>query len=109
METADVKCCGGVETTFLSCDSTGGQSGDIENSAVWQVLIIAFNIVTGVVGIAAVGGLVWGAIMYSTAQDNASQVQQAVGVIRNVVIGVVMYVAMFSILQYLIPGGIFNP
>lgn len=107
-ETADNKCCGGVKTSLIPCASTGGETSNVEESAVWQVLVFILNIVTGIVGVVAVGGIVYGAMMYASAQDNASQVQEAVGIIRNVIIGIVMYLGMFALLQYLIPGGIFN-
>lgn len=100
--------CGGVEVSFLECDSkrdTG--SSDVDQSALWTILEMVLGIMIGLVGIAAVGGLVYAAIMYSSAQDNASQVQQAKDVIRNVIIGLVMFLFMWAGLQYLIPGGIF--
>lgn len=98
--------CGGVDVAILpNCGDGGGD--DIENSAVWFILTLALNILAGLVGVAAVGGIVYGAIMYSSAQDNANQVQEAIGIIRNVVIGLVLFIVMFAALQYLIPGGIF--
>lgn len=100
--------CGGVDVAFLECDSkrnTG--SKEIEDSALWTILEMVLNIMIGLVGIAAVGGLVFAAIIYSSAQDNASQVQQAKDMIRNVVIGIVLFLFMWSGLQYLVPGGIF--
>lgn len=98
--------CGGVEVAYLECKTDN--SGDpVQDSALWAILTLVLNIMIGAVGIAAVGGLVYAAIMYSSAQDNASQVQQAKDVIRNVILGLVMFLVMWSALQYLIPGGIF--
>lgn len=100
--------CGGVDVAFLECDEGHRPSGDaVEDSALWRILEMVLNIMVGLVGIAAVGGLVFAAIMYSSAQDNASQVQQAKDTIRNVIVGIVMFLFMWSGLQYLIPGGIF--
>lgn len=101
------KTCGGVDVAFLTCKvDTKGDA--VQRSALWAILQMVLNIMIGLVGIAAVGGLVYAAIMYSSAQDNASQVQQAKDTIRNVIIGVVMFLFMWSGLQYLIPGGIFG-
>ena len=100
--------CGGVDTAVLECGGNGGGNGDISQSGVWKLLELALTILIGVVGIAAVGGIVYGAIMYASAQDNASQVQQAVGIIRNVIIGLALFILMWSVLQYLIPGGLFG-
>lgn len=98
--------CGGVEVAILNCETRS--TGDaVEQSALWAILELTLNILIGAVGIAAVGGLIYGAIMYSSARDNPGQVQEAIGVIRNVIIGLVLFVLMFAILQYLIPGGIF--
>lgn len=98
--------CAGVKTSIINCDASGEDG--IENSGLWALLIIALNILAGLVGVVAVGGIVYGAIMYSSAQDNASQVQEAIGIIRNVVIGIVLFMGMYTILQALIPGGIFD-
>lgn len=103
---AHAATCGDVEVAYLECQTD--DSGDpVQDSALWAILTIVLNIMIGAVGIAAVGGLVYAAIMYSSAQDNASQVQQAKDVIRNVIIGLVMFLIMWTGLQYLIPGGIF--
>lgn len=106
-QAAGTKTCGGVDTAVLSCSQQGGNQ-PLEQSAIWGLLLIAINILTGLVVVVAIGGLVYGAIMYSSAQDNASQVQEAVGIIRNVIIGLVLYVGMYALLNFLIPGGIFQ-
>lgn len=98
--------CGGAQTSIISCTQSS-QGSDATNSGVWGVLLIALNIMTAGVGIAAVGGIVYGAIMYSTAGDSASQTQKAIEIIRNVVIGLAAYGAMYLVLNFLIPGGIF--
>ena len=98
--------CAGVDVAILKCDASGGEN--VEDSGVWALLIIALNILAGLVGIVAVGGIVYGAIMYASAQDNASQVQEAIGIIRNVVIGLVLFLSMYALLQFLIPGGVFG-
>lgn len=103
---AHAATCGGVDVAYLECETDN--SGDpVQDSALWAILTMVLNIMIGAVGIAAVGGLVYAAIMYSSAQDNASQVQQAKDAIRNVIIGLVMFLVMWSGLQFLIPGGIF--
>lgn len=100
-------CCGGVVTSVINCDQSG-DTGSIENSGVWGLLLLAINILTGAIGIAAVGGLVFGGIMYSSAGGNPEKTKQAITIITNVVIGIVAYVLMYSVLNYLIPGGLFK-
>lgn len=105
---ADGKCAG-VDVSYLDalCDGGDGSSGEIEDSGLWQILTGVLNIMVAGVGVLAVAGMVYGAILYSSAADNQSQVEQAMTVFRNVVIGLVTFALMYSILQFLIPGGIF--
>ena len=100
--------CGGVQTSVIGCGQTGGSDAPIANTGVWGVLLLAINILTGLVGLAAVIGVVYGAILYTSAGGNQEQVKKAMGIITNVVIGVITYALMYSISNFLIPGGIFG-
>jgi len=102
----EVKCCGDAKVTILPCNAKGGT--DAKDSAIWQTLLLILNILTGGVGIAAVGGIVYGSILYTSAADNAAQTKKAIEIITNVVIGVVAYGVMYLVLNYIIPGGIFG-
>ncbi len=93
--------CGQAKTTVINC-SAG------TDNAIWSLLIIVLNILTGGVGIAAVGGIVYASILYASAADNASQVTKAKDMIRDIVIGIIAYALMYSLLQYLVPGGVFH-
>jgi len=99
--------CGGVDTAIINC-TQGGDAKTTETSAIWGVLLIVLNIMTAGVGILAVGGIVYGAILYASAGDKAEQTKKAVGVITNVVIGVAAYGLMFLLLNFLVPGGVFK-
>lgn len=101
--TVHAASCGGADTAIIECGNANG-----ENAVMW-LLLTAINILAVGVGIAAVGGIVWAAIIYATAGANAGQVVKAKNIILNVVIGVVAYGLMFSLLNFLIPGGIFKP
>lgn len=98
--------CGGAQTAIINCPQTS-QGPDAKNNGIWGVLLIALNILTAGVGIAAVGGIVYGSILYTSAGDSAEQTKKAIEIIRNVVIGLVAYGLMYIVLNYLIPGGIF--
>lgn len=101
-----VDTCGGITTSIIHCDQTGGNK--VENTGVWGILLLAINILTAGVGIAAIGGIIYGAILYTSAGGSPEQVKKAMGIITNVVIGVIAYALMFSFLNFLIPGGLFN-
>lgn len=103
----DAANCAGVETSIIDCPQSG-EGRSAKDSGVWGVLLIALNIMTAGVGILAVGGIVYGAILYASSEENASQVQKAKDIIKNVVIGLIAYGAMYLLLNYLIPGGIFS-
>jgi hypothetical protein len=100
--------CGGVDTSIISCDQTGGSGSGIDNSGVWGILLLAINILTAGVGVAAVGGIVYGAVLYTTAAGAPEQIKKAMEIIRNVVIGIVAYALMYAVLNFLVPGGIFT-
>lgn len=97
--------CGGVDTAIISCDEDGGDT--IEESGVWGLLELAINIMLAGVGVAAVIGIVYGAILYTSAGGSPDKVKKAMEVIRNTVIGLLAFALMWSALQWLIPGGVF--
>ncbi len=92
----------GVDTFFNWGCSTG--SGD----KVTVVLIQVLNWLAVGVTLAVIGGVIYGSIMYTTAGGNPQQSQKAMGIIRNAFIALVMYFAMWALLNWLVPGGIFN-
>jgi hypothetical protein len=99
--------CGGAKTSIINCDQKGGAK-TAEDTGIWGLLLLILNIMTAGVGILAVGGIVYGAILYTTSSQNADQTKQAKDIIRNVVIGIVTYAGMYLLLNFLIPGGIFK-
>ncbi|UTX51362.1 hypothetical protein KI440_00115 [Candidatus Saccharibacteria bacterium TM7i] len=99
--------CGGQETAIISCGDDDGKGG-VEKSAIWSLLLMAITILTAGVGVAALGGIVWGAVLYTSAGGNPEQVKKAVGIFTNVAIGVIAFAGMYVLLNFIIPGGIFN-
>lgn len=98
--------CGGAETSVINCDQPGGTK--VEETGLWGLLILVINILSAGVGIAAVGGIAWGSIMYTTSGGSVEQTKKARAIIANTIVGIVLYVAMWAFLNYLIPGGIFK-
>lgn len=99
--------CGGVDTAIIKCDADNSDKKDLNDNGVWALLLMVLNIMTAGIGIVAVGGIVYGAILYTTAEDKADQVKQATNIITNVVIGLVLYALMWVGLNFLVPGGVF--
>lgn len=92
--------CGGAKTEIISCNEGAGVG------AIGSMIKIAIMVLTILIGIVAVGGITYAAILYSSARDNQGQIQQAIGIIRNVVIGLVMYGLLIALVNWLIPGGV---
>jgi hypothetical protein len=98
--TAYAATCDNNDTVIINCGK--GTNG------IWAILLIVINIMSAGVGILAVGGIVYGAILFTTAEDKADQVSKAKGVITNVVIGLVAFALMYAGLQFILPGGVFD-
>jgi len=99
--------CGGVDTAIISCPEPGGKGSTVDQSGIWGVLLMAINILTAGVGVAAVAGIVWGSILYTTAGGKPEQVKKANVVIANTVLGIIIYAVAYSLMNFLIPGGLF--
>ena len=98
--------CGDAKTAIITCDANN--SGSVKDNAIWKVLVIVLNVMMAGVGILAVAGIVYGSVMYASAGDNASQVAKAKGIIFNVILGLVAFGLMYSLLNFLSPGGVFG-
>ncbi len=98
--------CASVDTTIIQCDSK--KSGDTQESGIWSLLLIMINILTAGVGVMAVAGFIYAAVLWSTAEDKADQLNKAKSILTNTCIGLIAFALMYSLLQFLVPGGIFN-
>ena len=95
--------CGSTETFFnWSCDS------DDDSLVVFSVLTTILNWVAAGVSVIVIIGILYGAIMYGSARGDEAQAKKGIGIIRNAIIALLLYFAMYSLLQWLIPGGLFN-
>lgn len=95
-----------VDTAIVSCKSVT-VAGKTDNG-IWSLLLTAINILSAGVGVAAIGGIVYGSILYTSAGGSADQTKKAIEVIRNVIIGLIAYALMFAVLNFIIPGGLFG-
>lgn len=100
-------CCGNVKTSIIT-DKSICDASEEDGGVIFGLLKGVLKIMTAGVGIAAVGGIAWGALLYTTAESKPEQTKKAIGVITNVVIGIAAYALMYVALQFLIPGGVFN-
>lgn len=97
-----------TDTAILKCDNVDVDKDGVENTGLWSLLLLAINILTAGVGIAALAGIVYGGILYTSSGGNPEQIKKARMVFTNVVIGVLAFGGMYALLNFLVPGGIFN-
>lgn len=100
--------CGEAETVLVSCTAQncglGANTIFSGTPVIGCVLKFGIQALTVLVGVGAVAGIAWESLQYARAQDNQSAVANARDRIRDIVIGLVVYIFMIAILQWLIPG-----
>lgn len=92
--------CGSTKTQLISCSSDTGVG------TIGDLIKLAISILTVLIGVVATGGFAYAAVLYASAQDDQTKVSEAMGIIRNIVIGLVMYGFTIAIINWLIPGGV---
>lgn len=95
-----------VDEGGTKCIPINARTTDLSENPIFFYLRNILIFLAGGVGLAVVGGIIAGAYLYITARANASQVQQGQTMIINAVIGLLLFIFMFAILQFLIPGGV---
>ena len=100
--------CMGVETSIIiSCKDSSGKDAATGEEAIYNILGMVIKIMTGAIGLVATAAVVYGAILYGSAADNPENIKKAKGIWMNVVIGLIAFAFMVSILNFIIPGGVF--
>lgn len=97
-----------VDQGGTKCIPINEKSADITQNPIFFYLRNILIFLGGGVGLAVVGGIIAGAYMYITARANAAQTQKGQTMILNSVIGLILFIFTYAILQFLIPGGIFR-
>lgn len=95
---AQAATCGGVTT---SIDYSCGSGNPI---IAFATAIIKY--VGGLIGLVVVLMIIIGGVQYAISSGDAKAVAAAKSRIINSVIALILYILMFGILQYLIPGGV---
>lgn len=65
-----------------------------------------FKLLAGIVGVAVVGGIAWGGMLYTTSNGNSAKAQQGITTIVNAIIGLFLFIFLFALTNFLVPGGI---
>ena len=96
-----------VKTGFdFGCrgDSYGGD----QLNPIVDVAFAIYRFLSAGVGIIAVGSIIVAGIQYSASRGNPQATQAAITRISNTLIGLVIYIFIYAIANYLVPGGIFT-
>lgn len=96
-----------TDTAIIKCENVNPDSGDYKQTGLWSILLLAINILTAGVGVVALAGIVYGAVLYTSSGGSQEQVKKAITVFTNVGIGIVAFAGMWALLNFLIPGGVF--
>ena len=90
--------CGNVETTLIDCDTASG--GTLRHLAIRIVNVLTVGIgIVGVIGITLFG------IQMVTSRDNPTQVAKARTHFFQIVLGLAVFLVMWTGAQWLLPGG----
>lgn len=100
------KCIAGEGN--CASDTAFSFNGKKENVGIRDLAVEIFRFLSAAVGIAVVAGIATGGIMYSLASGNPSKTQKGMTIIINSVLGLVLYLLMFAIINFLVPGGVFT-
>lgn len=91
----------GTDTSIIRCDPNSDENPII------NLLQQAVKILYGVIGVLAVVVIMIAGVIYGTAGDQEDRIRTAKTMIRNTIIGILLYVFMTVILNFLVPGGVF--
>ena len=98
--------CMGVKTSIIDCKDSSGKDAKTGEEAIYNILGMVIKIMTGAIGLVAVAAVVYGAILYGSASDNPENIKKAKEIWTNIVIGLIAFAFMVSILNFIIPGGV---
>lgn len=83
-------------------------SGCLKTNPIVHDIQLLVNALAGIIGVVCVAMIVFGGIRYSLARNNPNEVGAARKHIINAVVALIFFMLIWALLQYLIPGGVFN-
>jgi hypothetical protein len=84
--------------TFIDCDAAEGEG-------IKSTVRLFVNIISAGVYVAATIGIIWCGVLMITARDDPSQVAKARKRIIEIVIGLVAWVLIEVLIEFIVPGG----
>jgi len=100
-------CVGGVQIALpISSNNTCVQNDKGNGSAVVVYLKEVLQLLSGIVGITIITVMIWAGIQYISSLGDPAAIKSAKGRLTNSIMALVLFLMMFAILQFLVPGGI---
>lgn len=87
-------------------NNTCVQNDKGNGSAVVVYLKEILQLLSGIVGITIITMIIWSGIQYITSLGDPAAIKSAKGRLTNSITALVLFLMMFAILQFLVPGGI---
>ncbi|HZP55288.1 MAG TPA: hypothetical protein VFB03_00760 [Candidatus Saccharimonadales bacterium] len=105
----DPDCQGTAPNTQFGNDCPSNATEQcLQNQPFIKDLQTIVDFLSGLVGIVVVGVIILGGIQYSMAGDNPQGLTAAKGRITNGLIALAVFLFLFGLIQWLIPGGVFG-
>lgn len=86
--------------------STDSENLSRDNCGLVNMIVIITNAISALAATVIVAMIIWGGIEYSMAGGDASKVQAAKSRITNALLALLLLIFGFSIIQWLVPGGL---
>ena len=99
--TNGVDGCADIKTSIIECNIKGG-------NPVTSIILQIVNFLAVGVGIAVVGGIIWGGMLYASSNGDAGKTKQGITIIVNAVVGLLLFIFMYALLNFIVPGGVFS-
>lgn len=98
----NVYCCDDVQTSVKFPNCKQGETG------ITSILLMVLDFMAVGVGIAVVAGIAWGGFIYAQAGGDAGKTKEAISIITNAIIGLALFLGMWALANFFVPGGLFN-
>jgi hypothetical protein len=95
------------EPIETDCEPEGNEPLSRSNCGIINLVVIGINFLSAVAGIVIVASIMMAGFQYMTAQDDPGKIQKAKSRITMTLIALVLFIFMYALLNYLIPGGVF--
>jgi len=102
------KCGSGTNVVDVSFDfGCLGPAYGKELNPILDIAFALFRFLSAGVGLVVIGSIIIAGIQYSASRGNPQATQAAIKRITNAIIGLLIYIFAFAILNFIVPGGLF--